>query len=355
MEYANANGALPDVRTDEEKAKDFLTKELYAAPAQLVWPTWEQWKARPENIKLLQTLEIQNQLISYSCMAQAGSLIMAIDNWQEEGIYKRFSARSIYPFRRGKPAQGMWTDDLGNIVCGKGVVFEALLPSEKLDEAKMNDLSDYLPSYEVLGKIYKAKSYLWIERNIDALAAVIAQNKPALITVVFGDGEWGQAVPAVNPAAITKYGHGITALPNAYFLYEGKKAVLIQDSWGVESGLDGRRIITEDWFKGRMTSGIWFENLSNLSIINDTQARPQFVFTRQMFPGMSGTDIAQLQRCLGYLKDADGYLFPLAQSPTGYYGGVTRQAVKRFQKMNNLPETGNVGTQTLPALNTFFR
>jgi hypothetical protein len=355
MDYENANGVLPDSRTDEEKAKDFLTKELYAAPAQLVWPTWEQWKARPENIKLLKTLEIQNQNGNYSCMANAGSLIAGIDNYQEEGIYKRFSARSIYPFRRNKPGQGMWTDDLGNIVCSKGVVFEALLPSEKLDEAKMNDMADYLPSYEVLSKIYRAKSYLWIERNIDALAGVLAQNKPALITVVFGNGEWGQAVPVVNPTNTTPYGHGITALPNAYFIYEGKKAVLIQDSWGVESGLDGRRIITEDWFNGRMTSGIWFENLSNLAVGNETQDRPQYTFTRQMFPGMSGADIAQLQRCLGYLKDADGYLFPLAQSPTGYFGGITRQAVKRFQKMNNILETGNVATQTLPVLNSFFR
>jgi len=356
MDYQQlANGALLDTRPADEKAKDFLTGELYGAPADLVWLDYEQWKLQPENIKMLEVLEVQNQANSYSCMANAGSLAEAIDNWSEEKIYKRMSARSIYPFRRNNPALGMWSDDLGNIICNRGVVFEALLPSEGKDEAGMNDLKDFLPSYEVLAKIYKAKNYLWIDRNVDAVASILAKNKAAIITVLFGNGEWAQQVPVVNDGIPTPYGHGICALPNAFFMYKGKKAIMIQDSWGVDTGLRGRRIITEDWFiKNRVTSSIWFENLSNIAVLNETLQKPKYVFKRWLSLGMIGNDVAQLQRCLGYLKDAQGFLFPLAQEPTGYYGGITRNAVKRYQTMKALPVTGNVDQQTIVALNSDF-
>jgi len=51
------------------------------------------------------------------------------------------------------------------------------------------------------------------------------------LTVVFGDGEFGELAPVVKPVA-PKYGHAICSLQNAYFTYQGKKAILIQNSWG---------------------------------------------------------------------------------------------------------------------------
>lgn len=58
------------------------------------------------------------------------------------------------------------------------------------------------------------------------------------------------------------------------------------------------------------------------------------------------------------IKDDKGYLFPLweGQSPTGNYGGITRQAVKRFQIMNNIePALGYFGPKTRKKLNKILR
>jgi peptidoglycan hydrolase-like protein with peptidoglycan-binding domain len=70
--------------------------------------------------------------------------------------------------------------------------------------------------------------------------------------------------------------------------------------------------------------------------------------------GMKGTDIAMLQKCLGYLTDASGFLFPLYQEPTGWYGGITRDSVQRFQTLYKINPIGRVGPETLAKLNEVF-
>jgi len=88
----------------------------------------------------------------------------------------------------------------------------------------------------------------------------------------------------------------------------------------------------EDWFiKHRVVCGIFFENLNNLEVFNSDLAKPKYNFTNDLHYGMRNSEVAMLQRCLGYEKDADGYMFPLYQSPTGSFYGLTLKAVKRFQ------------------------
>jgi len=147
-------------------------------------------------------------------------------------------------------------------------------------------------------------------------------------------------------------------LPRAFFTYQGKKAVLIQNSWGKSVGYGGRQILTEDWFKyNRVIYAIWFEDLNNLSIFNAQVERPHYHFVREMEAGMRGDDIAMLQVCLGTLQDNEGYLFPIinGQAPTGFYGGLTRNAVQRFQKLYGISPVGRVGPETLAKLNEIFK
>lgn len=350
------SGVLEDTRTEEQKAKDFRFEELFSAPTAVVFPTWEEWKNDPKNQKMLSTLEVQNQDGSYSCLAQAVSLALAINNYKEEGVYKRMSPRMIYPYRTNKPGQGMFVGNAGDIAVNQGIAFEMLMPSEGMNEDQMNNLSDLLPSFSKIALIYKPKTYVWLPVNtIDALIAVLATGKPAVICLRFGTGEWTKKVPVIlsNDAP---YGHGITALPEAFFLYEGKKAILIQDSWGINTGLfNGRRIITEDWFtQGRVSAAIWFEDLNNLATLNSDLRKPKYHFVRNFILGSKGSDVAMLQRCLGYLQDKDGYLFPLDIEPTGYFGGITRNAVKRFQTMSGILATGDVDAPTKSKLNEIF-
>ncbi len=65
-----------------------------------------------------------------------------------------------------------------------------------------------------------------------------------------------------------------------------------------------------------------------------------------MLAGMEGDDIESFQRQLeelGYLED---------NQITGYYGDVTTEAVKYFQRRNHLTQDGKAGEKTLETLNT---
>jgi hypothetical protein len=351
-------GLLPDPRPPEEKEKDYLTSEILTAQP-LTWLDFEQWKNQPEIQKMLNEIPVYDQNGAGQCVAMSIALIATINNWKEEGKSIKFSARGIYARRQNKPNPGMWFQNAAELFRTYGVVFESVLPSEKLTEDKASDLSDYLPSFDLVGKIYAPKNYFWVN-SFDEVVQVISRGIPVQIGVRFTGGEWDFVVPQIRIQATSlfdlKYGHSISVMPNSYFTYQGKRAVLIQDSWG-QRGWNGRRILTEDWFKfPRFVGGIWYEDMNNLSVFNQNLPKPKYKFTRQLAVGMRGEDVAMLQVCLATLQDSQGYLFPLwqGQEPTGYYGGLTRAAVKRFQAMYGIEQTGNVGPQTLQKLNEVF-
>lgn len=357
LNKAVLNGVLPDIRPPEEKAKDYRFEELFTA-APLNWVDFDTWKQDPKNQKMLNDIQVNNQNQSKSCASQASSLALAINNYIETGVFRKFSAKPIYARRRNNPDYGMYMDDVGNICITYGTVYDILYPSPNI-ENQINDLNGYTDDFEAIGKILKAKSYIWVSGSIDNYAQVASMGKPVVITVTFGEHEWGnEMVPQIRDT-VTKYGHAITILPNGNFTYQGKKAVLIQDSWGTGVGWNGRRILTEDWFsQQRVLFGIWFEDLNNLAVFNSSPDLPKihYQWTRDLSVGMRGDDVAMLQVALGIIKDNNGYLFPLlnGQSPTGYYGGLTRAAVKRFQAMYGMPVDGVCNMAVRVKLNNMF-
>jgi hypothetical protein len=351
-------GLLPDPRPPEEKEKDYLTSEILTAQP-LTWLDFEQWKSQPEIQKMLNEIPVYDQNGSSSCVAMTIALIATINNWKEEGKAIKFSARGIYARRQNKPQPGMWFQNAAELFRTYGAVFESVLPSEKLTEDKASDLSDYLPSFDLVGKIYAPKNYFWVN-SFDEVVQVISRGIPVQIGVRFTDGEWDFVVPQIKVQATSlfdlRYGHSISVTPNSYFTYQGKRAVLIQDSWG-SRGWNGRRILTEDWFKfPRFMGGLWYEDMNNLSVFNQNLPKPKYQFKRQLVVGMRGEDVAMLQVCLATLQDSQGYLFPLwqGQEPTGNYFGITKKAVERFQKLYNLSPTGMVDEPTRLKLNEIF-
>jgi len=352
------SGVLPDDRPPELKAKDYKTEELIKQPIMaLQWQTWEEWKSKPENLKMLNDIAVNHQGGVGSCAAQASSLALAINNYLEDKKFLKLSAKPIYARRKNKPNAGMYMDDMGTICINYGTIPEVLYPTPNDNEINMSSLDDYISAYEAMAKALRAKNYFWLNPNIDSFANILSLNKPIVLTVVFGDGEFEKLVPEILPV-VPKYGHAICALPNAYFTYNGKKAILIQNSWGTGIGYGGRQILTEDWFRNnRVVCGIWFEDLNNLAVFNSQITKPRYQFTREMEVGMRGEDIAMLQTCLACLSDSQGALFPLwqGQSPTGYFGGITRNAVQRFQTLYGINPVGRVGPETLAKLNEVFK
>jgi len=710
------SGVLPDDRPPELKAKDYKTEELIKQPIMaLQWQTWEEWKSKPENLKMLNDIAVNHQGGVGSCAAQASSLALAINNYLEDKKFLKLSAKPIYARRKNKPNAGMYMDDMGTICINYGTIPEVLYPTPNDNEINMSSLDDYISAYEAMAKALRAKNYFWLNPNIDSFANILSLNKPIVLTVVFGDGEFDGLVPLILSDQ-TKYGHALCmkegtmvltengykpieqikvgekvlahtgkfrkvvklfkryytgemievknrngidnimmtpehpvlaqiektkfhdkkralkkniegfnwtavqdlspsnfvvnvkypnelktidkdlafllgayigdgnlklyqrgnykkygavryildrnsknelaekiteimnkkfgllphyyyskrdnsfhlifysvkvadlfkyycgtpqnkqinpilysqlpeilksfiegwnatdghnyvsktcskkeyksysgiftseknlayslkiildklqipysvcyrkpreenleknihkskggyafsyimsrksysrvyfmdkylvsrlsqikhikdfkgfvynlevekdnsyivsgmivhncTLPRAFFTYNGKKAILIQNSWGTGIGYGGRQILTEDWFRNnRVVCGIWFEDLNNLAVFNSQITKPRYQFTREMEVGMRGEDIAMLQTCLACLSDSQGALFPLwqGQSPTGYFGGITRNAVQRFQTLYGINPVGRVGPETLAKLNEVFK
>ncbi|MHB8652118.1 MAG: peptidoglycan-binding domain-containing protein [Minisyncoccota bacterium] len=90
---------------------------------------------------------------------------------------------------------------------------------------------------------------------------------------------------------------------------------------------------------------------SNTGLQNDVQQIKQTIqLSTRLHPGMSGEDVKRLQEILAtdpniYSKD----------KVTGYYGPLTEEAVKHFQKHFGLEQAGVVGPMTLEKINELLK
>ncbi len=73
-----------------------------------------------------------------------------------------------------------------------------------------------------------------------------------------------------------------------------------------------------------------------------------YQLTRNLKKGMSGEDVAVVQRLL---KDLNFFTYPQI---TGYFGSITETAVKAFQKANGLVADGIIGPVTRGVMNKFL-
>lgn len=333
-------GLIKDPRPDKEKEKDYLAEEIIFSFSPI------EWKEKPESEWI--KFPIFYQKHSSSCVAQAVAKVLGIENYIEEGKFVHYSAKDIYTRRANKPGKGMWFQDGMKIGHKIGATFEQLMPSQGLNEGPMNDSSDRTPLTEIAGKIGRGGNYVSLPVDINAIASVIEyQKKGVVIGVRFGPKEWNRDVPVVLSGS-RKSGHAVVAT-NA-ILYKGKKALVIEDSWGTTSGKNGRRIVTQDWFDAKkIVYAGYFKFLKNDGILDNQ--KPQHTFKKDLSYGLvKDPEVVMLQRCLAYLK-----FFPSNVDFTGNFYSITRTAVKAFQSANDIdPVKGFVGPITRSKLNQLF-
>jgi len=341
-------GVLPDPRLQAEKKKDYLAEELVAAAVPFEWKerTESDWHKYP----------VFDQDYSSSCVAQSVAKALGIENFLEEGKFVFFSARDVYTRRINYPSPGMFFQNGMNIGYNFGATPEQLMISQGLDESKMNLSNDRTPLTELMAKIGKGGNYFTISAtDMDTIANTIEpKGKGVILGVKFGPSEWNKPIPELL-GSNAPYGHAIVAT-NA-ILHQGKKAFVIEDSWGPKSGIEGRRIVTEDWFKaGRITDALFYTELKNEGL---QEIKPKYVFNSDLYFGMQNNDVIMLQKCLSYLKT-----FPTLYGYTGLFGGLTLKGVKLFQEAykdqistvigKEVQATGYVGIGTRTVLNKLF-
>lgn len=337
IEKVFKNGANIDTRTETEKAKDFKFEELVTSVNPVNWTEKisTSWRKFP----------IFNQDGSGSCVAQTMAKLMGVLYWMKNGVYVHFSATHVYQRRSNKPAGGMSGVEAFEIA-QQGVTLEVLVPSQDMNDTQMDGIKIEQYKDEV-GKVFKLGDFVVDPtKDIETIASIIqTTNKAVMVWYYFTYAEWTD-VPTVNgtinlsgPGTVR---HSVTAVD--WTLYQGKKCLIIEDSWGPNYGKGGQRIITEDFHKERN----WFA-AHPMSFKFETQVIPPvqlFKFTKKMKQGDQNNEVKELQLFL----QKSGF-YPANSSATGYFGAVTKKAVVAFQLAHNLVGDGVVGPKTLLVLN----
>lgn len=326
------SGAAVDSRPEEAKLKDFKVEEIVAAfnPVNWVEKPQDQWRKFP----------IFNQDGSGSCVAQTEAKELGIMRWLKDKIYIHFSATDIYQRRTNKPASGMNAVDARSIAA-KGVTLEDLAPSQGMSDAKMD--AAVIEAYKrEVGAVFAVPNYVALPtRDIDAIASVIqTTGKGVMVWFYFEYPEWSER-PVVGNASLELLNatarHSVTAVD--FFLLNGKKCLLIEDSWGVATGIGGQRVVDEVFFKARnwyagYLVNFRFDDQSQPSPLpqpqplpNPTPGKPKHTFVGILTFGETNDHIGALQDILKY----EG-LFPVNTASTGYYGALTARAVLQWQK-----------------------
>jgi hypothetical protein len=337
-------GLVTDPRPIEEKEKDYEVKEILMV-APVIWKAKSpsEWRRFP----------IFDQDGSGSCVAQTCAKLLGIENFLEEGKFVHFSARDIYSRRDNQGLPGMWLQNGLDIAYRYGSTLEQLMPSQKKNEQEMNDFSDRKTIDEQMALIGKAGGYVQsgvIDFNM--IANIIAQEKGVALACRFNSGDW------VNGKVINredgKYGHLVTGVD--YCLWEGKKAIILDNSWDYNWGFDGQGIITEDQ---PIRAWGFLQDLKNTWRDEEGKEipKPQYKWRRDLGFGMDNLEVSYLQRALMYEE-----CFPIDVPATGYYGNITAKAVLLFQQKYQVAseeelvtlEGKKVGPKTRAKLNELF-
>lgn len=317
----NYNGIVEDPRSVDAKALDYKHEDL--AQGEAVKLNWIEY-----NEKHLKTFPIQNQDGSLSCVGQGTSKILAMHEVKEGRDYKQLCPKFIYTRRQNYPDGGMWLPNALDIACKFGSCEEILQPCDMKGESFMNDKNEPGILAEN-AKNFKGKFYFQITGGIDKIAEVMEQGYGVLLGFRFDYDEWDD-VPHLNPNSKRACGHGVAAVD--YCLYEGKKALIIEDSWGPGYGKGGRRIITQEFLDARCFYAGYITSL------------PNYIFTKTLRKGSVGLDVKMLQQ---FLNKQDYIL-----TVDGKFGNLTQLAVMNFQRKHNLSDDGVVGPKTNAVINS---
>jgi len=332
----HGTGALDDARTPEEKERDFTLGELVASVEQV------SWTEKPDTMWRVYPLRDQDG--SGSCVAQSLATVKGGMHQNTLGYFIDFSAGYLYNRRVNQTTAGMNAVDAFTILRKDGIALEEHVPSQRMTDEQMALVQEKRHHKDIAKTLFTIGNYVFDPiRDIDAVASVIQKTgKPVMVWYRFNYNEWTD-VPVAS-TDVPRLHHSVVATD--FTIFNGKKALIIQDSWG-NTGYKNRgiRVITEDFHRARNT---FAGHIMTLKYDQDTP--PQHVFIHNMKLGDRSEEVKKLQEVLRSLGH-----FPTNVDTTGYYGGVTARAVFEFQKANGVDDQGTqgriVGPATRKALN----
>ncbi len=331
---------------DKVDERDYRIEEIFGSLPPV------EWKNIVDPVPMF---PMKEQDGSSSCVGNAVSKILGVLEYYEIGKYRNLSARYIYSQRENKPGQGMAFRDALDRVVKFGCPTEELMESQGKGENEMNYNGDILEDVKQTALIYKGKTYGYITNNFDSYASLMLQKAPLLIGVAGSNQGWATGVPRPPKPGEAIWYHALMCPPENkngpnFGIYNGKKAIIGDNSWGDDWGIKGQFILTEDY------PILWNFTLAGLpdnwrDLEEGVGEKPVFEFKKPLYYGMKAMpDVVMLQKCLKWLG-----MFPIEISETGNFYSVTVNAVKLFQSTKQIAVTGTVDAATLEKLNLIFK
>jgi hypothetical protein len=322
-------GVIADPRSNAEKELDPIHEEISAG---LPIVTWIQKQPSEWNHSTLR----KQDLSAFDCVAF--STTTGVQN--DKGLTYILSAHDIYDQRSNYPYEGMYPFEGVQLPAKMGVLPDSMAPSDGLTEDQLNVHLVRTPetiakAAEIAGGI---PTRINTPTDIDTVAGIISQKMATRLCFHFTLSEWTSMPQLFTDGTIHHQVIGVD-----YAIVNGQKCIIVQDSCFTNNAYVpafGLRVISEAFLKARCYAATYIK-----PFVPVPPPPPiQHIFTIDMKYGDKNNEVLLLQQRLATL----GYFHV---TPTGYFGGITKQAVIAYQKDNGLPMTGYVGVLTRAKLN----
>lgn len=323
-------GAIMPSEADIAEMVQF--NEIVAKAAPIVW--------KPLDVTKFPTWIQYDQGMKNACVAYTKALMDSIKFYLRNSLKRevKFSGDWIYKHRLPKMA-GMIGTKAIDITRDIGNIHDAIMPDCSSDADIDNLVLD--PWFYDEAKIYRTsdKPIIVPVKDIDTLASIMnVTNKPIMVWFAFHPSEW-VTVPFIS-SYFPNFTHSVTfpakknVDENVFGIYEGEKAIVIQDSWGLKYGLNGKRIIKESYFKNR-----------NVFVQYDMNFKFDVSGAKPTYDG----SIISLQKCL-----RSAGFFPTNVDFVESFGPLTRGSLLNWKVANGLKSDSILDDVTKALLHVQF-
>lgn len=278
------------------------------------------------------------------CVAEAMMLYAEHLNWKETGTFTRFARRFFYSLirqmfgYREQDGQGLRPRD-----AAKGIVSFGCYPYATLDDNTFYSHEQYVnlditPGMLKAAKPYMAKGYVFLNSAEEVMQGIV-ENDLVLVSLPYIPSSWYMALLRKVLGGDSR--HYITIY--GYEKINNDVKFHFRNSWGSNWGNKGNGEFMLSDFGASALDIMVIMDLPN-DLIERAKAE-QYIFTRTLKQGMTGQDVAELQK---RLKDYGYFKHP---SITLNMGPVTVQALKAWQASLNLKPDGVFGPVSLSEMN----
>ncbi len=312
-------GALDDFRTQEEKNKDWKHEELFGSSSYVEW----------KEVSKTPKYTVRNQDGSGACGAFSAVVALGRNEEKDNGKYVNLSPAFIYQKRADKTREGMAMVNLFEIMRDHGSPKDESLSSDNLSENQIH-MVNFTNEQVEEAKKYRSEGYLFIDKNIDTIADVISKGHTPIFLLRCMIDEWTQEPTVLYPEKTSDFNvnHYVPCVD--FGTLNGKKVIVVQDSWGSRFGANGLRFIDNDFLQKRIAVVGY---TIDLPTEEQTIPKPKYQFQTVLNFGAKSLTVQKLQEVLQY----EGF-FPKDLTPTGYFGSITARALLKWQLKHGIAD-----------------